>query len=76
MHPTLPPSTEATLVALGGVEAAASISRAAAAAGTNDWPEALRHVFTVWRAKVNTRIHVRIQLRSEYAYSRAYSAPK
>ena len=42
VHPTLPPSTEATLVALGGAEAAASISRAAAAAGTNDWPEALR----------------------------------
>ena len=41
VHPTLPPATEATLLALGGAEAAASISRAAAAAGANDWPEAL-----------------------------------
>ena len=24
------------------------------------------HVFTVWRAEVNTRIHVRIQLQSKY----------
>ena len=42
VHPTLPASNEATLVALGGAEAAASISRAAAAANANDWPEALR----------------------------------
>lgn len=42
VHPTLPPSTEASLAALGGVETAASISRAAAAASANDWPEALR----------------------------------
>ena len=41
-HPTLPPTTEASLVALGGEEAAAGVARAAAAATAADWPEALR----------------------------------
>eukprot|EP00964_Phaeocystis_antarctica_P006568 scaffold3554_cov61-Phaeocystis_antarctica.AAC.4 len=29
-------------------------------------PKGDSHVFTVWRAEVNTRIHVRIQLQSKY----------